>query len=228
MVPTGGGGGNNTTASSKPFVVNPPLVITSNSPLPAAPPGAAYPQPLFRTGGTAPFAWTVTEGSLPAGLAPGFAVFTATSAGQIVGEGTSRIDAVAPTLFSANSTGSGAPAGIASRAASDGVQTRKNLFAGSATAAACRSAPIVLRDGEEVYLLLFGTGLRGRLSLAGVEVSLGGEKVPVAFAGEQGEAPGFDQINAGPLPRELAGRGPVELVVTVDGQRANALQVHIQ
>lgn len=165
---------------------------------------------------------------LPAGLAPGFAVLAATSAGQIVAEGTARIDAVAPTLFSANSTGSGAPAGIAIRAASDGAQTRENLFTCATTAASCRPAPIALRDGEAVYLLLFGTGLRGRTSLAGVQVTVGGVNVPVAYAGEQGEAPGFDQINAGPLPRELAGRGTVELTVTVDGQRANALEVHIQ
>ncbi len=39
---------------------------------------------------------------------------------------------------------------------------------------------------------------------------------------------GVDQLNIGPLPRSLAGRGTVDVIVTVDGKQANTLQVAFQ
>ena len=47
------------------------------------------------------------------------------------------------------------------------------------------------------------------------------------FAGPvaQGQFDGLDQINLGPLPRELAGRGEVDIVITVDGKQANVVTV---
>ena len=49
--------------------------------------------------------------------------------------------------------------------------------------------------------------------------------VPVPFSGPvpQGQFEGLDQLNIGPLPRSLAGRGEVEIVVTVDGKQANVV-----
>ena len=46
----------------------PPLVITTASPLPAGTIGAAYSQTLTASGGTPPYSWSVTSGTLPAGL----------------------------------------------------------------------------------------------------------------------------------------------------------------
>ncbi len=40
--------------------------------------------------------------------------------------------------------------------------------------------------------------------------------------------PGLDQINIGPLPRSLAGRGAVEIRITVDGVEANVVQVMLR
>jgi hypothetical protein len=51
-----------------PFTINPALVITTGSPLPAGSTGAPYSQRLDRTGGTAGFTWSVTGGTLPPGL----------------------------------------------------------------------------------------------------------------------------------------------------------------
>ena len=59
-------------------------------------------------------------------------------------------------------------------------------------------------------------------------VSLGGENVPVTYAGPQGELVGLDQVNVGPLPRTLIRRGEVEVVVTVEGKKANAVTVGIK
>jgi hypothetical protein len=44
------------------------LTITTSSPLPAATVGTAYSQTLSAAAGTAPYAWSVTSGALPAGL----------------------------------------------------------------------------------------------------------------------------------------------------------------
>src|SRR5204862_62956 len=46
----------------------PPLSITTASPLPSGTVGTVYSQTLAATGGTAPYAWSVISGSLPAGL----------------------------------------------------------------------------------------------------------------------------------------------------------------
>src|SRR5262249_10552014 len=46
----------------------PPLTITTASPLPNGVVGTAYSQTFSATGGTAPYTWTLSAGSLPAGL----------------------------------------------------------------------------------------------------------------------------------------------------------------
>jgi uncharacterized protein (TIGR03437 family) len=79
-----------------------------------------------------------------------------------------------------------------------------------------------------MYLTLFGTGFRGRTSLDAVKATLGGVDIPLSFAGPQGEYSGFDQINVGPLPRSLAGRGPVDFLLSVDGKPANILTISVQ
>jgi hypothetical protein len=67
------------------LVINPaPLAITSTSPLPTGTVGTAYSETLAATGGTTPYGWTVTKGTLPAGLtlsAAGVLSGTPTAAG---------------------------------------------------------------------------------------------------------------------------------------------------
>jgi len=60
----------NTPASSPPLTltVTPGPTITGGGNLPAAEATAPYSQTLTATGGTTPFTWTVTDGSLPVGL----------------------------------------------------------------------------------------------------------------------------------------------------------------
>jgi len=62
-----------------------------------------------------------------------------------------------------------------------------------------------------------------------VNVKIGGPNgvaAPVSFAGEQG-LPGLDQINVA-LPRALAGRGEVDVILTVDGKTANIVRINIK
>lgn len=77
-------------------------------------------------------------------------------------------------------------------------------------------------ETDEVFLVLFGTGIRGRSSLASVRVTIDGVEAPVEYAGPQGEFAGLDQVNV-KLPRALYGRNwdLLELLLTVHGQVAN-------
>ena len=56
---------------------------------------------------------------------------------------------------------------------------------------------------------------------------IGGVNGTLNFAGAQGTLIGLDQINV-LLPRSLAGRGEVEIALTVDGKQANPVKVQIR
>ncbi len=81
---------------------------------------------------------------------------------------------------------------------------------------------------DDVFLLLFGTGTRLRNAANAVSTRIGGVSVPVGFAGPAPGLTGVEQFNVGPLPRALAGRGEVELVLTVDGKTANMVRIAIK
>ena len=49
----------------------------------------------------------------------------------------------------------------------------------------------------------------------------------MTFAGAQGGFVGLDQANVR-IPRSLAGRGDVDVVLTVDGQPANVVRVNVK
>ncbi len=90
----------------------------------------------------------------------------------------------------------------------------------------CIYLPISFAPGTSVYLLLYGTGIRGRSSLDAVSATIDGLSNPVLFAGPQGDFPGLDQINL-QLPNTLAGRGGVDLELSVDGVPANVVHLVI-
>ncbi|MBL8169211.1 MAG: hypothetical protein JNJ50_13720, partial [Acidobacteria bacterium] len=49
----------------------------------------------------------------------------------------------------------------------------------------------------------------------------------VLYAGLQGDFVGLDQVNL-KLPRSLAGRGLVEVVLFADGYSSNAVQINVK
>lgn len=57
--------------------------------------------------------------------------------------------------------------------------------------------------------------------------TIGNLNLPVLFAGAQGTFVGLDQINLGPIPRELIGAGTVNVTLRVNNQPANAIQICI-
>lgn len=166
---------------------------------------------------------------LPLGTANGAATVTVTSGNGNLAIGTVMIAAVAPGLFTANANGQGVPAAVALRAREGGAQSFESVA--QFDAAAGRFVPVPIDLGastDQVVLLLFGTGIRGRSNLSAVTCRLGGVETPVSFAGAQGDLVGLDQINVGPLPRTLAGRGEVDLVLLVEGKAANTVRLSIR
>ena len=71
-------------------------------------------------------------------------------------------------------------------------------------------------------LELYGIGIRGQCGT--VTCKIGSTKLPVDYAGPQGVFVGLDQVNV-PLPKSLRGAGNVTVLLTVDGQTANAVSL---
>ena len=163
---------------------------------------------------------------VPEGTAPGMATFTAQGSGAAV-SATAMVASVAPALFSMSGNGSGiaAATAVTVNAADPFEQTPAPLFA--CDGAGCTLVPLAVGTGNSVYLSLYGTGIRNAGSKSGVMATINGAVVPVHYAGPQPQFAGLDQINV-TVPQSLRGSGTVNVVVTVNGQTANAVQVAVQ
>jgi uncharacterized protein (TIGR03437 family) len=133
------------------------------------------------------------------------------------------IAADAPAIFTADSSGSGVPAAQVVLVAADGTTTQINPYI-CFPGLGCSAAPIDLSGASQAYLILYGTGIRGRSDISAVKVTLGGQPAAVVFAGPQPTFPGLDQVNV-LLPSALAGAGSVNLAMTVDGISANVVKL---
>jgi len=184
--------------------------------------GVERPAPLFYVG-PAQINFLV-----PDGTALGPATVTVTSAGQVTATGAVNIESVAPGLFTANFDGKGAPAAVAVTVAPDLTQITQAVARCGTAQGTCVTSPIDLGpSGTQVVLTLYGTGIRGRSSLAGVTARIGGLDAQVLYGGPQPEFAGLDQVNV-VIPRALAGRGEVDLAITVDGKTANAVRINVK
>lgn len=165
---------------------------------------------------------------IPDGTAPGPAVFTVTNADGVQSRGTVSIGPVSPAFYTMNATGSGVVAAYIVRVAASGAQTTEPVYSCTGGAGTCTTRPIDMSNpADQIYLVMFGTGLRGRSSLDNVAVVIGKQRVKALYAGAQGSYPGFDQMNV-LLPRSLAGAGVVDIAVNVDGAAANTVQIQIR
>jgi uncharacterized protein (TIGR03437 family) len=165
---------------------------------------------------------------VPDGFAPGPATLTVRQDSGSSAWAKVAIESVAPGLFSMNSSGQGVGAIIGLRIDASGVRSGVPVFSCGATGG-CVPVPIDLGAAtDQVYLSLYGTGIRGFSSLAGITVTIGGISVPVFGAAAQSLYPGLDQVNVGPLPQTLAGKGASLVVLRVDGRTSNAVTVNIK
>ena len=124
-----------------------------------------------------------------------------------------NIAAVYPSLFIADATAQAAATILRVRGT---VQTPESITGsidlGPAT--------------DAVYLIAYGTG-RGAGANLTTTATIGGVAVNVLYSGPQGVYPGLDQFNLS-IPRSLAGRGKVDVIVTVAGKVSNPVNITIK
>lgn len=155
---------------------------------------------------------------IPPSAAPGVALITVTAEDGTISLGSAPLFPVAPALFSADASGSGlAGAGVV-RVKADGSQSIESA-----------TTPIDLGPStDQVTLILYGTGIRGHsTSSSAAQVQIGGVNSTVLDAGAHPVFTGVDQVNV-LIPRSLAGRGNVDVNLTVDGVPANTVTVNIR
>ncbi|MEO6725760.1 MAG: putative Ig domain-containing protein [Blastocatellia bacterium] len=164
---------------------------------------------------------------IPPGTAVGLASVTVTSGDNKISLGTINVAKVAPDLFTANASGTGVPSAYVLRIR-NGLQTSERVANPDFSAIPIDLGP----ETDLVYLILYGGGVRNRTKPENISVNLGGLVKTLNLAQfEDGYAStnfvGLDQINV-LLPRSLAGKGLVDVILTVDGKAANTVQVSIK
>jgi uncharacterized protein (TIGR03437 family) len=161
---------------------------------------------------------------IPEGTATGAATLTFTAGDGTSASTNAQITGVFPGIFQLNTATALAAANVV-RVRAGQSQTVEPVYQFDASNNVL-ARPIDLgAAGDSLYLSLFGTGIR---NAKGVTVTVGGQNVPVLDWGAQGIFAGVDQVNAGPLPRSLAGAGKVNIVLTADGQTASPVELEIK
>jgi uncharacterized protein (TIGR03437 family) len=148
---------------------------------------------------------------VPPGVLTGNAVIEIVSGDTTLSRGTVNLASTAPSLFTSNASGTGAPAAVATK---DGVNF---VAVGNVD-----GSPNPLDAGD--YLVLFGSGVR-KASTPAVRITIGGRDAPVLFSGAQGGFAGLDQINTR-IPAGVS--GIVDLVVSINGRAANTVKVRVR
>jgi uncharacterized protein (TIGR03437 family) len=160
---------------------------------------------------------------IPPGTAPGTATVTIMAGDGVSATSTLQIAAVAPGIYTLNS-GNLAKAYV--WRVSGGSEFIEDVYEIDATGAII-ARPITVSNGDQVTLMVYGTGFRA----AGGDVSatVGGISAPVLYAGPQGVQPGLDQFNV-VIPPQAASSGPqsVAIVLTAAGQTANTVSITVQ
>ena len=165
---------------------------------------------------------------MPPGTAAGPALVKITSGTGQVSFGTVQIASVSPGVFTATSNGLGLAAALVLRVRGT-QQTFEQISRFDAAANAFVAIPVDLGpQGDQVFLIMFGTGWRFRSGLSGVIVKVGGRTLAATFAGAAPGFTGLDQLNFAALPRDLAGAGLVDIEIVVDGKAANTTKVSIK
>lgn len=165
---------------------------------------------------------------IPVGTAIGPAAIIAKNSDGILSVTNTEIATVAPSLFSASATGQGLAVAVVQRRKANGAISYETTSRFDSSLGRLVAVPIDLsQPTDQVFLLLYGTGIKNRSSLSNVLVKLGGTNAEVLFAGATTEFAGLDQINIR-LPQTLAGRGIVNIAITVDGQSANLVDISIK
>jgi uncharacterized protein (TIGR03437 family) len=152
-------------------------------------------------------------------------VYASTTTGEI---STSHIEVspVSPGLMSADGSGTWIADASVERVSRGRSSTMEPVF--RKVRDEIEPIPIDVSSNRGlVFLGIAGTGFRLNSGLSNVGVTIGGTQVPVVYAGAQSPGSGLDRLYVH-LPQSLAGRGLVDVVLTVDGRTANTVQLSIK
>jgi uncharacterized protein (TIGR03437 family) len=159
------------------------------------------------------------------GTAPGYGAVIVKINDAVVSSGAIKVEAFAPGIFTAAANGMGVAAGKVQRVRNGNSTFEDMVEPNPLNPSQWRAIPIDLDPPtDNVFLLLFGTGLRGRSTPLNASVNIGGMVLPVDFVGAQPEFVGLDQVNIS-LPQSLKGKGEVDVILTVDGVTMNTVRV---
>jgi uncharacterized protein (TIGR03437 family) len=165
---------------------------------------------------------------IPPGSSTGAATVSITANGNSVGIGNINIASVAPGIFTADASGQGYPAAVVYRYRNNALVAVEPVARFDTTQNKVVGVPIDLGpESDSLFLIVFSTGVRYRSGLNNVTATIGGAAAEVLFAGVQGDFVGVDQLNLR-LPRGLAGRGDVDVSLTVDGVPANTIRINFK
>jgi uncharacterized protein (TIGR03437 family) len=160
---------------------------------------------------------------LPEGIPLGNALLTLYAAEVPLASFAVVVEPIAPALFTANSSGAGAPAGQFLRI-ENGSQS-SGALSQCPENKECVPNPMDWGSADaEVFLVLYGTGFRG-FGSAVPEIRIGNLSLQAAFAGPQGFFAGLDQVNV-KLPRTLKGTGESDVFLIHGGKRTNTVRIH--
>ena len=159
---------------------------------------------------------------VPDGLAAG--IGTVTIGGS---SGAAQIDTEGPGLFTMTGTGAGVAAATAAYYQNGGgFVASVPVFNCAGTG--CVSTPMPMAPaGQSLVVTLYGTGFRNVSSINNAAMTIGGIPAQLLYVGAQPTEAGLDQVNV-LVPAGLAGAGEVPVVLTVDGQTANAATLNFQ
>jgi uncharacterized protein (TIGR03437 family) len=141
---------------------------------------------------------------------------------------TTQVISISPGLFTANTNGQGPPAAVVLRVRNDGSQSFEPVAIFDSAQNSFIPTPIDLGPAtDQLFLILFGSGIRSRSAQTTVTARLAGIDLPVSYAGPQDNFVGLDQLNIG-LSRGLSGKGEADLTLVVDGIAANLVRVNVR
>ncbi len=158
---------------------------------------------------------------------PGLAVVSVTSSGRPAGTGFVQVAQVAPGLFSADGTGQGLALGIAISKSGNATFSAPLAIFNSATNTWVAQPINLAAASDGVTIELHATGLSGRSANGYVVAQIAGIDVPVIGITPHPTDAGVDLVQIGPLPPSLAGLGPVDVMLAVDGVSANPVWIYI-
>ncbi|MCZ2152402.1 MAG: hypothetical protein LC114_00640 [Bryobacterales bacterium] len=126
-----------------------------------------------------------------------------------------------PNFFSANANGKGVAAGQAVLVRPGSSAHVVTELANCSPGGICTNRPIDFgADGQELFLVLYGTGFPSGPEMPAVYID--GEPVPVEYCGPQGQYIGLDQVNLR-VPPSFRNTGIRTIQMEYKGPRSNAV-----